>query len=111
MCEEPQTTPQEESKQTAKRSTGVVGFLCGCALTGLLGIVGAGAGLLFLSPLFAHLTRPPGPRGGCGMWPMIPLSLSVVAGGLAGLAMGLFLVWRLESRYNRRRRDRDSQKQ
>lgn len=97
MDDDTHDSPQKLPQQVARRWAGVAELLGGCAVTLLLAVVGAFLGVVILSPLFAYLMQPPGPRGACGMWWVIPYSLSIIVGSLAGIILGLCLVWRYEA--------------
>ena len=85
---------QKGWQQAVRRWPGITKLLGVCAATFILALGGAFAGLVILSPLFAYLMQPSGPGGTCGMWWLIPYSLAIIAGGLAGTILGLCLVWR-----------------
>ena len=105
MCEDTQVPAPKDSREAATRSPGTGEFLGGCALTSLLGIVGAFLGLLF------HIWRdPPPPPGACGLYVIGLMAKGSIIGGPAGFMLGLFLVWRYEAHYYPSRATRSAHK-
>jgi hypothetical protein len=95
MDDNPYVSPKTRPAEAAQTSGGFVKFCVGCAFTFGLGAVGAILGMLTLPSLLIPLIGPSEPRPD-GEWVIVPHFLSIVLGGLAGFAIGLFLARRYE---------------
>jgi hypothetical protein len=89
---DPHSLVQEAPPDAARDGTVLAELVAGWAATLFLAGGGALFGVLALSPLFAHWMRPSPPLHPCGMWWLIPFSTSILVGGSAGIALGLYAV-------------------